>query len=87
MGKYDKYKRKEPVKNPEAIFRNGNLYFKKKDFDNSILHYREFLKLVPHNVSAHNQIGICYLQNKDYERAIQEFSQIIKLDPSFYNQS
>ena len=84
MGKYDKYKRKEPVKNPDPIFRKGNLYFKKKDFDNAILHYREFLKLVPHNVSAHNQIGICYLQNKDYERAIQEFSQIIKLDSSFF---
>ncbi len=83
MGKYDKFTKKKPKKNPRVIFQKANLYFKKFDYDNAIKLYRELLTIIPNMIPGMNQLGICYLQKQNYEKAKNLFLKVIKVDPSF----
>lgn len=84
MGKYDKYSKKRPQKDPKLLFQKANLYLKKFDYDKAIEYYREFLSVIPNSIPGMNQLGICYLKKQDCEKSRNLFLKVIKLDPSFF---
>lgn len=68
---------------PKNYILNGDIYFNRKEYSNSINCYENALKTEPNNSDALDGIGCALNAQSKNEEAIQYFDRIIKQDPSF----
>lgn len=49
----------------------GNGFYKKKDFENAILHYNKAIELFPSDLTYHTNKAAVYFEMKEYEKCIE----------------
>jgi len=62
----------------EAFDLIGNVFFKFKDYENSLLYYRKVMSLDPKDPMSHHNLGMVYFSQKKYAQAEQSFRQAIE---------
>jgi len=55
----------------------GNQAYKKKDFDNAILHYSKAIELDPTNLIFHTNLAAVYFEMKKYDESIAECKKAV----------
>lgn len=73
--------KKTSPKNELSYLKLGELYFKKKSFNNAIAQYREAVKLNPRNSTGLIQFGWLYLTIADYKNALSVSQKLVNLLP------
>ena len=66
----------------DALIRQGNRYYNKQDYDQSLTDYEKALKKTPGNPDAHFNLGFAYLNNRQPAEAAAQFSEELKLSPN-----
>lgn len=61
----------------------GNALATSGDLKGAIEQYRIVLRLLPHNASAHYNLGVVYLELKSEHEAMEEFSAALEVNPDF----
>ena len=61
----------------------GNIYFKKGDFDRSVLAYKKVIEIDPEDAMGHYNLGCTYLALKDWENAEMEWKSAIEYEKEF----
>nr|XP_023029181.1 stress-induced-phosphoprotein 1 [Leptinotarsa decemlineata] len=80
----------EPKKEPEpdlpenkrlakAEKEKGNDFYKKKDFDNAIVHYTKAIEHDPTDITFYNNLAAVYFEQKEYEKCIKECEKGIEI--------
>lgn len=57
----------------------GNQAYKKKDFDNAILHYSKAIELDPTNLIFHTNLAAVYFEMKKYDESIDECKKAVEV--------
>lgn len=69
-----------------ARYRLGGLYFHRRQFDEAIAAYRDFLNASPAGSDlvalAHNALGVCHEAKQDFTYALESFENAMKKDTS-----
>jgi len=76
-------KPKEPELPPEKkaaleAKEKGNELYKKKDFDNSLIHYKKALELDPDNLSVKLNIAAAYFEKGDIDQCVETCKNVIE---------
>lgn len=74
----------ENVKAAEAEKNNGNDFYRKKDFENALIHYSKAIELNGNEVNFHNNKAAVYFEMKDFESCIAACDDAIKLSRGGY---
>ncbi|XP_055386013.1 stress-induced-phosphoprotein 1 [Condylostylus longicornis] len=69
-------KKKLEAKNAKEA---GNAAYKKKDFENALIHYNKALEIDPTDITFHNNIAAVYFEQKDYDKCIKECEKGIEV--------
>ena len=56
---------------------------KQREYEESIEHYTQAIKLKPDLAEAYNNLGLIYEQRGDYNKAIENFDRAIYLNPNY----
>ncbi|XP_072380099.1 stress-induced-phosphoprotein 1 [Diabrotica undecimpunctata] len=78
----------EPKKEPEPELpenkrlakgekEQGNNFYKKKDFENAIIHYQKAIEHDPTDITFYNNLAAVYFEQKEYEQCIKECERAI----------
>ena len=62
----------------EALIRQGNRYYNKQDYDQSLLNYEKALKKSPGNPDAQFNLGDAYYRKSDYEKAASSYDDVLQ---------
>lgn len=57
----------------------GNEFYKKKSFDEAILHYQQAIEHDPTDITFYNNLSAVYFERKDFERCISECEKGIEI--------
>jgi len=57
----------------------GNKFYKAKDFDNAILHYKKAIELDPTNLIFHTNLAAVYFEMKNLDECIEECSKAVEV--------
>lgn len=57
----------------------GNAAYKKKDFENALLHYNQALQFDPTDITFHNNIAAVYFEQKEFDKCIKECEKAIEV--------
>jgi tetratricopeptide (TPR) repeat protein len=69
-------------KRPDAYLQQGDLYFRKRRFDDALIWYEKAASVAPENFAAALQAGLCALSLDDRNTAERYFVQANEADPS-----
>ncbi|XP_013187175.1 stress-induced-phosphoprotein 1 [Amyelois transitella] len=58
---------------------HGNEFYKKKDFDNALLHYRKAIEHDSTDITFYTNIAAVYFEQKEYEKCIKECEKAIEI--------
>lgn len=64
----------------EAYDLLGNVYFKKGEFEKSVLAFKKVLEIDPSDALGHYNLGCAYFALKEYEKAEESWKEAIKHD-------
>lgn len=64
----------------QAFRYRGQMYEKKKRYDQAIQDYTKALKLNPRDIWCYNRRGVVYKKKGQYNRAVEDYTRAIKLD-------
>lgn len=62
----------------EALIRQGNRYYNKQDYDQSLLNYDKALKKSPGNPDAQFNLGDAFYRKSDYEKAAASYDDVLQ---------
>jgi Ca-activated chloride channel homolog len=62
----------------EALIRQGNRYYNKQDYDQSLSNYEKALKKQPGNADAHFNQGDALYRKNDYEKAAASYDDVLQ---------
>ena len=62
----------------DALIRQGNRYYNKQDFDQSLTNYEKALKKSPGNPDAHFNQGDALYRKNDYEKAAASYDDVLQ---------
>ncbi|XP_045447472.1 stress-induced-phosphoprotein 1 [Melitaea cinxia] len=57
----------------------GNEYYKKKDFENALVHYNKAIESDPTDITFYTNMAAVYFEQKDYEMCIKECEKAIEI--------
>ncbi|KAH9639997.1 hypothetical protein HF086_008092 [Spodoptera exigua] len=57
----------------------GNEFYKKKDFDNALMHYQNAVKHDPTDITFYTNMAAVYFEQKEYEKCIKECEKAIDI--------
>lgn len=57
----------------------GNSFYKKKEFDSAIKHYKQAIEHDPTDITFYNNLAAVYFEQKEYEKCIQECEKGIEI--------
>jgi len=66
------------AQSPEALIRQGNRYYNKQEYDQSLLNYDKALKKSPGNPDAQFNLGDAYYRKSDYEKAAASYDDVLQ---------
>ena len=66
------------AQSPEALIRQGNRYYNKQDYDQSLLNYEKALKKSPGNPDAQFNQGDALYRKSDYEKAAASYDDVLQ---------
>lgn len=68
---------------PKAVkeLQRSQTAFSSGDIRSSALHLEKALKIYPHCLEAHNNLGSRYIELHEYEKAAMEFQKAVDIDP------
>lgn len=80
----------EPKKEPEPELpenkrlakqekEEGNAFYKKKEFDKAIEHYKKAIEHDPTDITFYNNLAAVYFEQKEYEKCIKECENAIEI--------
>jgi hypothetical protein len=90
-GLYDRLNYSEKYEIPEIgassymadqLFKQGNHFFQKNQFEIAIQKFQESLSIQPENIDVLFNLGLSYLQSDQTDEAIGCFKQIVTMDPN-----
>jgi tetratricopeptide (TPR) repeat protein len=61
----------------------GLAYLRLKDYDKSILIYKQALKTNPNDPTVHSNLGTVYFSTQKYKEALDEFNAAVRLNPNY----
>lgn len=57
----------------------GNDYYKKKDFDNALLHYNKAIEHDPSDITFYTNVAAVFFEQKEYEKCVKECEKAIEI--------
>lgn len=57
----------------------GNEYYKKKDFENALVHYNKAIENDPTDITFYTNMAAVYFEQKEYEKCIKECEKAIEI--------
>lgn len=57
----------------------GNEYYKKKDFENALVHYNKAIESDPTDITFYTNMAAVYFEQKEYEKCIKECEKAIEI--------
>uniref|UniRef100_V5GU54 Stress-induced-phosphoprotein 1 n=2 Tax=Anoplophora glabripennis TaxID=217634 RepID=V5GU54_ANOGL len=57
----------------------GNTFYKKKDFNNAIVHYTKAIEHDPTDITYYNNLAAVYFEQKEYDKCIKECEKAIEI--------
>jgi len=72
----------------EAILLKGQLLFLQGDYDNSLVSFKNYQKLLPNNLNIRLFLANTYIKNNQFDKANIELDKLLKISPehAFINQ-
>lgn len=67
----------------ELLLYSGNAYNAAKDIDKAVDYYNRGLKMFPHFIESHYNVGNVYMNNLMYDKALAEYDAALALNPKF----
>lgn len=57
----------------------GNEFYKKKDFDNALLHYNKAIQHDPADITFYTNVAAVFFEQKEYEKCVKECEKAIEI--------
>ncbi|XP_047506803.1 stress-induced-phosphoprotein 1 [Pieris napi] len=57
----------------------GNEFYKKKDFDNALLHYNKAIEHDPADITFYTNVAAVFFEQKEYEKCVKECEKAIEI--------
>lgn len=76
---------KQNPKDPEALYKIGNIYYDTRQFPAAVKYYEESLKLKPEATDVRTDMATAYYFMGDPDHAITEFEAVLKQNPKHAN--
>jgi len=71
-----------PFDQAKFFVNQGNIYFEQKRFSESEASYRQAIKIYPHNLKAHTNLGSLLSLTGRYDEATAIYQKVLAIDPS-----
>lgn len=72
-----------PGGSAQALYEQGDRFYKAGELDKAIESYQEALRLRPNHAGTHNALGYAYIRTFRFRDAEAAFQEAIRLNPSF----
>jgi cytochrome c-type biogenesis protein CcmH/NrfG len=76
---------KDDPKNPELLYKIGNLYYDAQQYAEAVKYYESSLKIDPRANDVRTDMATAYHFMGQSDRAIQEYNEVLKSDPKHAN--
>jgi tetratricopeptide (TPR) repeat protein len=64
------------------FIKQGNTYYRQKDYDNAVQNYNKAIELNPLDAGAYSSRGNAYYMKDDYEQAFADYNKALAFDPA-----
>jgi tetratricopeptide (TPR) repeat protein len=68
---------------PTKLLRQGNSFFEKGQYDQSIAYFNKAVEIDPKDAEAYNNRGVAYDNKGQYDKAIADCTKAIEINPEY----